>query len=468
VLTYLPKFVSEKAIMAYLVSLVICQLIFAKYLLPLNFMLIGAVSTVGFFYFSNQKTIQWQKLVEKTFEKRIFWTALALRVVWVVFSYYFYISQTGAPFEFHAADVMAYHSGGQEVRQRILDGTMDDWSMLQNAPSDAGYMLMLGIEYLFTNNSIFIARIIKAIFSAFVVVFIYKIARNNFDEKTGRIAAIFACFLPNFIYYCGLHQKETEMIFFAVWFVERTDYLIRNKNIKLVSIVHILLLAIVLFLFRTVLGAVAVLSIIITFLLSAERKTNWGNRIIGFACVIVFIGFMAGTKIMLEVETVWENRTRNQETSMQWRSQRESGNIFSKYGNVAIFAPLMFTIPLATMTKTPTQENVQLMNGANFVKNVMSFFVIFGLFMLFYRKIWRKHLLILSFMSGYLAVIAMSGFAQSERFHIPALPFEVIISAYGLSLFTNKQKTLFNYWIFGVIIAEIAWNYIKLKGRGMA
>jgi hypothetical protein len=222
-----------------------------------------------------------------------------------------------------------------------------------------------------------------------------------------------------------------------------------------------------LFLFRTVLGAVAVLSIIITFLLSSERKTNWGNRIIGIICVIVFIGFMAGTKIMMEVETVWENRARNQDTSMEWRSQREGGNIFSKYGKTAVFAPLILTIPLSTMLKIFPQENLQIMHGANFVKNIMSFFTILGLFMLIYKKEWRKYLLVLSFMGGYLAVIAMSGFAQSERFHIPALPFEIIISAYGLSLFTNKQKPLFNYWVVGIVIGEIAWNYIKLKGRGI-
>ena len=98
------------------------------------------------------------------------------------------------------------------------------------------------------------------------------------------------------------------------------------------------------------------------------------------------------------------------------------------------------------MVETPAQENQRLINGGNYVKNILAFFTMFALFLLIKEGKWRDHLLIGSFTIGYLVVIALSAFAQSERFHQPALPFILVFAAYGISRSENKTKKYFTWW----------------------
>jgi len=125
-------------------------------------------------------------------------------------------------------------------------------------------------------------------------------------------------------------------------------------------------------------------------------------------------------------------------------------------------------IPFPTIVETPNQENQKLINGGNFVKNIMAFFTIFALFWVVKNKKWRDYLLIGSFTIGYLIVVSLSAFGQSERFHLPAVPFELILAAFGISLITNKDKKYFTWWIMFILVAIVAWSWIKLAGRGMA
>ncbi|HOL01268.1 MAG TPA: hypothetical protein PK860_07005, partial [Paludibacteraceae bacterium] len=119
------------------------------------------------------------------------------------------------------------------------------------------------------------------------------------------------------------------------------------------------------------------------------------------------------------------------------------------------------------MVNIEGQENQQTINGGNFVKNILAFFVIFALIWVIKNKVWRKYLLIGSFTIGYLLILAFSGFAHSERFHQPALPFILILAAVGISRVTNRSKKYFWWWMVFVFIAAIGWNWFKLAGRGL-
>ena len=99
----------------------------------------------------------------------------------------------------------------------------------------------------------------------------------------------------------------------------------------------------------------------------------------------------------------------------------------------------------------------------------VSGFTIMALVVLLLSGKWRDHLLPLSFMLGYVVVLTMSAFAHSERFHQPAMPFELMFAAYGVSIMLTKRKyeRWFEYWCGVMFIAAIAWNWFKLKGRGI-
>jgi len=467
-LTYFPKYFTSKAITLYLIVLVFCNLIFFKNALSMMWWVFGLVEVIGFFYFANQFTRQWGKFSTKKFGKQLFKTALVIRLVWMVFSYFFYTYMTGQPFEFDAGDALGYHESAMWVSSCISgDGLKPFFDSLDGRFSDMGYSLYLGWQYWFTGNSIFIARLLKVLYGAYTCVLIYKLTVRNFGEETGRMAAIFCMLMPNLILYSGLHTKEVEMVLLTVAFMERSDWMFRNKNFNFAEIAPPILLAGSLFFFRTVLGATAIFALFTTLLFTSTKVLGMGKRMILIVWVLITVGYFVGSRLSTEVEQVWKAREENQATSMEWRSVRENGNKYAKYATGAVFAPIIFIIPFPTIVDTPGQENQKIINGGNYVKNILAFFVIFGMIWIVKEGKWREYITMGAFTIGYLLVISMSAFAQSERFHQPALPFLMVFAAFGISKVTNTQKKYFTWYMAFVFIAIVAWSWFKLAGRGM-
>ena len=213
------------------------------------------------------------------------------------------------------------------------------------------------------------------------------------------------------------------------------------------------------------------MALVFSVVMSSSRVVSWGKRIIVGVLAVLLIGVVAGNQIEEQAQALWQNaQSDQQQENMEWRARREHGNEFAKYAGKSVFAPLIFTIPFPTMVQPFMGQDIQqLLNGGNFVKNIISGFTIFAMIMLLMSGKWREHLLPLSFMLGYLVVLTMSSFAQSERFHQPVMPFELMFAAYGLSIaVTNKKyKRWFTYWCGLMFIAAIAWNWFKLAGRGL-
>ncbi len=467
---YFPKYISSRAIYLYIVLLVATPIIFG-YPMEWYFWLFGLVEVVGFFYFSHQLSIQWGGYSSKFFAKKLVTTALVVRIVYVLFSYLFFEIMTGTPYEFHAADVGFYHAMGKYGASLIWNGDFNLLAHFDEAAqiniSDAGYPIYLSVVYALTGDSILITRLLKAVWSAWTVLLVYKIASRNFDESTARMAAIFCLLMPNLIYYCGMHLKETEMLFLTVLFIEQADLLLHSKKFILAPTIIMVLMGLYAFMFRTVLGAVLFISFFMALAFTSTHIVNWGKRIIVGLLTVAIVGMALSDRIASELEEVWDTKNTTQESNMAWRAERENGNVFAKYASSAVFAPLIFTIPFPTMVNTIGQENQRMIHGGNFVKNVTSFFTLLALIMLLFSGDWRKYVLPLSFLCGYLVVLVFSNFAQSERFHLPTIPFALMFAAYGVSHLSNKGKKIYNYWLIIIFVANIAWSWFKLRGRGM-
>jgi len=466
-LNYLPKYFTNKAILLYFGILVLVTVLFYARSLPVLFMAFGAVEVVGFFYFANLLTKKWSNFSDKKFNKKLFQTAILIRLVWVLFSYVLFSNLFGQPFEFEAADSFGYHNEALWVVQMINNGDLQPYyTYLNGRYSDMGYPFYLGGQYWITGGSILIARLLKVLYGAFMCVLIYKLSVRNFGEEVGRMSAIFCMLMPNLIYYSGLHVKEAEMVFLTVFFVERADLMLRNKNFNFVEIAPPLLIAGLLFFFRTVLGATALFALFTALMFSPTKVVGWGKRIILIVWVLVTVSYFIGGQIFNEVEAVWAARKTNQTSSLAYRSVQAGGNSFAKYASSAIFAPIIFVMPFPTMVNTPGQQNSQMIHGGNYVKNIMAFFVFFALFWVIKNQKWRDYTLIGAFTIGYLAIIAMS-FAQAERFHQPALPFLLVFAAFGVSKITNSTKKYFTWYMAFIFVALVAWSWFKLAGRGM-
>lgn len=468
-LNYFPKYFTSKAITLYFIALIAISVAFSQYSMSALWIVFGMVEVVSFFYFVNILTKRWSLLPEKLFIKRLFTSALFLRLAWVVFSYFFYQAMTGQPFEFEAADAIGYHGNGEWGAINFKKGNFNlpaifGWLEV----SDMGYSTYLSILYVITNNSIIITRLIKAILGAWMCVIIYKIALRNFGDNAARISAIICMLWANFIYYTGLHLKETEMIFLVVVFIERADFLLRANKITLRNLIVPILIGAMLFTFRTVLGVTALFSLLTALMLISSKsiKKRWKRPLI-IVWVAVAVTYFMGGRIATEVEEVWANRTDNQSTSMEWRAGRQGGNKFAKHMSAAIFAPAIFAIPVPTMIHLDGQENQQMIHGGNYIKEILAFFLLFAFIVVIKNKKWRDVSILEAFLLGYLIIIAFSAFAQSERFHLPAMPCYIILAGYGISNITDQQKKYFNRYMVVLFVIIVAWNWFKLAGRGL-
>lgn len=473
-----PKWFSKYPIAVYLLALGAVTLMYSAYSLPWYYMLSGVVAVLAFFLYGSKavKDLAPNRIKkEKNFEKRIFTIAFVPRLVTMLLLFGLFQVNYGNAFGFESGDAQFYQGLGVFVSGLLEDGNLhlyDEITKWGNVDiSDMGYGIYMGFVYWLTGNSIIIMRLIKCMWSALTVVLIYRLAKRNFGEQTGRIAAIFCALWPNFWYYCSAHLKETEMVFLGVLFVEQADQMLRSRQFTAWKVMPVLLIASALFTFRTPLGLVALLALVFSVVMSSSKVVNWGKRIIVGVLAVLLIAVTAGNRIEEQSRALVEQvQGGMQEHNMEWRSTREHGNKFAKYAGKSVFAPLIFTIPFPSMVRPwDGQEAQQLNNGGNFVKNILSGFTIFAMVMLLLSGKWREHLLPLSFMLGYLVVLTMSTFAQSERFHQPVVPFELMFAAYGVSLAVTrpKYKRWFTYWCALMFVACMAWNWFKMAGRGL-
>ena len=470
-----PQWLSRNALITYFLALAVVTFMYSEYSLPWYYMLSGVVA-VGVFFFYGSTAIKDTSLdkirKESRFEKRIFLIAFIPRVIWMFLIYTIFMNSYGDAFGFENMDANTYHTIAQEISEGLRKGHVNYESVFWGMDlSDRGYGTYLGFVYFLCGDSVLLSRIIKCLWSSLTVILLYRLAKRNFDIQTARLAAIFCALWPNFWYYCGCQLKEVEMVFLGVLFVEQADQMLRSRQFTVWKVVPVLLIAVSILTFRTPLALVAFLSLIFSVVMSSTRVVSWGKRIAVGILAVLLLGVTMGNRLEEQSRELLDSARGNaQSENMEWRSRRDNGNAFAKYAGKSVFAPLIFTIPFPSMTRPyDGQELQQLLNGGNYIKNIISAFTILALVTLLISGKWREHLLPLSFMVGYVVVLAFSNFAQSERFHQPGMPFELMFAAYGLSIAVSKPKykRWFTYWCGMIFIAAIAWNWFKLAGRGL-
>lgn len=497
-----PRWLSIYPIVTYILALMVVSFMYSDYGLPWYYMLSGVVAILVFFLLGSTLVTRMSIVnsrKEKLFERRVFLLAFVPRVLFVFLLYEIFRTNYGDAFGFETGDALYYDELGQFVAGLIEKGDFHFYDEISrwcgnDDIADMGYGVYVGFVYWLTGTgvienthllaetqttsvlSILSVRFLKCVWSSLMVLLLYRLAKRNLGGQTARMAAIFVALWPNFWYYCAVHLKEVEMVFLCVLFVEQADQMLRSRQFTAWKIIPLLLIAAALFTFRTALALVCILALLFAIVMSSTKVVNWGKRIIVGGLAIVLIGVVAGNQIEERalglVEQVQDDY---QKDHMEWRSNRidAGGNkqSFARYAGAAVFAPMIFTLPFPSMARPFEGQDVQqLLNGGNFVKNIMSCFTIFAMIMLLMSGRWREHLLPLSFMLGYLVVLSVSAFAQSERFHQPVMPLEFMFAAYGLSIaVTNvKYKRWFTYWCALMFIACIAWNWFKMAGRGLA
>ena len=465
-ISFFPKQIANRAIYLYLGSLTAVTLFFFQYAMSISFIMMGVIWVVGFFLLTQFCSNNWKDIPSGNLIRYLFFSALGVRIVWLVFSYFFFSAKTGSPFEFSAADSIWYY---EESVGNIHTSMQDIWNYLfveNNTISDSGYIFYLSLLAKVFGDSIFLPRLVNCIFSALTVPLVYTLAKRNIGEEGGRLSAIMACFYPNLIFYCGLHMKETIMVFFMVAYLERADYLLRSRKYNIITIAIPVLLAIILFTFRTVLGAAAVFSFITALVFTNSSIIGRKKRIILIAWGIMAALTLTGGTIVNEAEILLEQRDTNQANKRLMQTNK--GNQWAHYATGSVMAPLMFVMPFPTMVDVDQQYNQQMISGGNYVRNFLGGFVLLAVFSaLFITKNWRNLSLLGSFVIAYLGIVSTSGFANSERFLLPGLPILLIMAAYGVTLLTEKNYRFIKIWYWIVPIMAFGWAVFKLGSRGL-
>lgn len=477
---HLPNWFASYAIFTYVVALIGVNIIFSNYATEWYFWLFGIAWVAGFFYLSVDFSRKWNLLhVRKSrdFEKKLFWTGFLIRVAYAFFIYFFYIEMTGQPHEFAAADSIAYIETAQWLAAGWKGSYMMDVvsNLVTTSLGDAGFPLYLFLPVLILEGDVVVLVIcvVNAMFGAYTSVIVYRMATRLMGENIARLAAIFCMWHPVLICYVGMTLKEVFMTWLLVLFIDMADRMLVGKKYSLATIAPVVLVGLTLFLFRTVLGMVAFMAVFFALMMMETKLVGWGKK---FILSIVLAGVLllsVSDNIMREINQIRETDIREQqENTMVKRYGSEkggtiSGNKFANYAGAAVFAPLIFTIPFPTMVNIGFQEDMRLIHGGNWMRNVMSGFVILAMFMLLLTGDWRKYTLMVAVLLGYLVVLIFSAFAHSLRFHIPVMPLEMIFAAYAIMNMRKKQKFWYLLWCLFMILTCFGWNWMKLRGRGL-
>ena len=464
---FLPKQIAQRAILIYLISLVVVSLLFSNYTMKLVYMVIGFSGVCVFFALTSYWSQGYRGVKATRFVEFIFILALFIRLGWVAFAYFYYTRLTGMPFEFDAADSIGYHEEAVWFAGERWKTVMEYYfGPFAYGISDVGYPLYLTFLYKVFGTGVLLPRIIKAFLSTWTCILVYKLSVRTFGDEAGRMAGLMCALMPNLVIYCGYHLKETEMLFLEVAFLERLDFLLRSRRVRLWNVLLPTVLAGSLFFFRTILGATAVFAFISAILLASTpmMKTRWKRTALvgwGVLCLAVFSGGTAVT----EMEALWEEKDDN--LSNKRIEQVSRGNQWAHYATGAVMSPMAFVLPFSTMVNVDEQYGQQEKHGGNYIRNFMGFFALLAIYEAIRRKQWRDFVLIGSFAIAYLGVVSLSGFSNSERFLLPGLPCLIMMWAYWVSTLRDKTWRLLTPWCLVVLAMEIGWAYFKLGSRGL-
>ena len=474
----IPNWLTGKSMVFFFVALFACWMVFG-HVPDFDLYIAAMVSIVLFFYGALSMSKSWERKKERSFVKNVFLFGIIVRLIWVIYCYFFFNPAHYSNTFGSAADVEWYMPFGEAIAQWVRDGfpvsftqLMDKWG---SAIDDVGYPTWLAIIALFTDSSsdVFVPFVAKSIMSAYCAICMYHVSKRHFGEGAARMAAIFVALNPNMIYWSATMMKEMEMIFLACLAVDNMDRVLSSgQRFTFKNMLPGMSAGLGLFFFRTALALALFLAVFAHIIMASNRVLSVGKKVLAGVLVAATLVVGVGDRFREQAKSMYSTAQSNaQAQNMEWRAERKDGaNSFAKYAGAAVFAPLIFTIPFPTFNQAEEGQLVQVqLSGGSYIKNILSFFVIMVMLMLLISGEWRRHVFILAYTVGYLGILVVSAYAQSGRFHMPVMPMLMLFAAYGIQIAkTNvKLKKWFPIVLVIEVVACLAWNWFKLKGRGM-
>ena len=452
----------------YLLALLIVSLWFRTYSMHAEWWCWGIGTVVLFFMATYYCYQRWEHDDRKKFLMKVFWTAFLLHALYVTAMLYYYHYRTGLSLEYGAADSIGYHLTASHFADDVRQGHFRKVFHQLNANtmgfSDQGYVLYLTSLYTLFGKNVLGPRLLKALMSAWLCIALYRLAERNLDEKTARLAAVMGVFLPHFFHYNGTYLKETELIFLATLAMERFDYLIHSKRYTFWNILWPIVLTALTFGFRTIVGMILIGSYFVTILFAEPSLVSKKAKAIASTAVLLTTVLIMLTPIGKEILFTFQLNFK-ESGFLTWKYQL-LGLKYAEYAHYKYMAPGAFTLPLTNLVEV-ANNNQKLMNGTYFVKNYLAFFAMWCMVAAIREKKVRNFRLIGSYTLVYVLVIAFSFAANSERYHLPAMPGILIMAAFAMTHFKKKDGPWYYAYCGLLLVAIVGWNYLKPAARGL-
>lgn len=473
----IPNWLTGKSIVFFFVSIIACFFAFG-YVPEFELWAMSCLSIILFFYGGQSMSRSWAHVKDKVFVRNIFIAGLVIRILWLLYVWFLFNEDHYGVAYGDRADVEWYMPFGKDLALWLKGESQYTLSEIINinmsAIDDVGYPMWLAVGYAIWGewSDAFMPMLIKCVAGAYCAICIYHIAKRHFGEGTARLAAVFVAVNPNMIYWCGTMFKEAEMVFLVCLAVDNFDRVLTSGNkFTFKNLLPGMLAATALMFFRSALGLVIFISVFAHIVMASNRVMSIGKKVLAGVLVTSVLLVAMGDRIRMQSQELMEAaQSGGQNINMEWRSTRQGGNSFAKYAGAAVFAPLIFTIPFPTFNQANEGQLLQVqLSGGSYIKNILSFFVVIVMLMMLISGEWRRHVFILAYTVGYHLVLVMSNFAQSGRFHMPVWPMLMLFAAYGIQVAKSNGKV--RRWFTMVVVLEVvaclAWNWFKLKGRGM-
>lgn len=438
------KLLSIKSLALYFITLILVGVVFHNHFVGWHWVLWGVGATTFFFLGSWQFIERSGNMNPKRFLLFVFVFALVIRVLYVWLMCYYYTFKTGLPLEYGASDSLGYHHKALQLGKIIENGQLRDFInavLAQHiAFSDLGYVVTLGCIYGLLGPNILIPHLFHSLLSAYICVSVYRLADRLFDNRTARVSAVMTAFMPLFIYYCGLHLKEIDFAFFLILCIERIDFVMRERKNIVWNIFLILFSSLMIFSYRVTAGLCLFVSFFVYVFVNQHITIK--ARAIGVSVAVASLALFVFSGFGWEIKNTILYAIAHVDYNFQ-------------------YLPGAFVLPLPKLT-VDGNENLKLINGMVFVKNVIGFFAMYSFIIAYREKKLREMSLLALVPTTYLAIVASIRFFSIERFYFPTLPCLTVLAAYALSHFEKKDMKWFNAYLAVLLVAIMFWSYYNV------
>jgi hypothetical protein len=463
----LISYISLFGVGIYLLALIVISVAFREYALQLKWMLWGIGEVLFFFVLTTVFYPRWKGDEPKKFWRKVFWVALAIRLLYVILSYFYFKHTVGYPFD-GMGDALGYYNRSVLLSRHIRKGdfgyVIDCIKNYSFGYSDHGYLIWLVFLHTLFGRGVLVARVFKALMSAYLCIVVYKLASRTFGERTGRLAAVMCVFMPILIQLTGMHIKEMEMIFLSILALERMDYLVRSKKYTFWNILFPILLIGLCFGFRTVVGMCLIFAFLVFVILSPNHLVNRKVKIITLSVTVAVFLIFLFTVIGSEMKIIY--RINFSGTDYMAKKYESMGLKYGEITKSKYLFPGAFVLPLSPMVDVSPDHN-KMIHGSTYVKNFLAFFAMLAIVIAIRQKKWRDFSLIGAYELSYLAIIMFTFTSNSERFHEPAIPLILVMAAYAMTHMWRKDLKWFYMYCGLLLVALFVWNWLKLAARGL-